>query len=73
MIDMTGSNRSSRRTGNAWGVPLGLAALALVAGLLFFNWSGDRTTTASNTDRGTAQSTPAASPTAPAPRSGSGG
>jgi hypothetical protein len=46
-----------------WGLPLGLAAGVLVIGLIFYNVSHDRTTTASNTG-GTTQSTPS-TPKAP--------
>ena len=58
------------RTG--WGVPLAIAAIALVAGILLFNWSSDRTTTASSTAPGTTQSTPAPQ-TPPPTRPGTGG
>ena len=63
--------------GMGWGLPLGLAALALVAGLLFFNWSSYPTSTASSTPPTTQNSSsPNTSPTTPAPvpaRPGMGG
>jgi hypothetical protein len=42
-----------------WGMPLGIAAVALIAGLFFFWPSGERTTTASNSTPTTTQSTSA--------------
>ena len=36
------------RNGMGWGVSLAVAAIVLIAGLLFFNTGGDHTTTASN-------------------------
>ena len=42
-------SRVPMRAGMGWGIPLAIAAVVLIAGLLFFNPSGDRTTTASNT------------------------
>jgi hypothetical protein len=68
-------DRRADRAG--WGLPLGIAALALIAGLVFFNWSGDRTTTASNTNRPTTTlttpMTPPATTPAPATRPSTGG
>ena len=57
-----------RDGGFGWGLPLGLAAAALVVGFILFNWSGDRATTASNTPT-TTQTAPApkAPPVTPAP------
>ena len=50
----------------SWGIPLGIGAIVLIAGLLFFGSSGtDRTTTASNNTPVT-QSNPS-SPARPAP------
>jgi hypothetical protein len=58
------------RDGMGWGIPLGIAAIVLIAGLLFFGTGSERTTTASN-DRGTVTTTtpktPAPTPPATAP------
>jgi hypothetical protein len=52
--------------GYGWGIPLGIGAVVLIAGLLFFGSSGtDRTTTASNTPAAT-QTNPS-SPARPVP------
>ena len=45
-------------TGMGWGLPLGIAAVALILGMFFF--SGDRSTPATNTSAPNAQSTPSA-------------
>jgi hypothetical protein len=45
--------------GMGWGIPLGIAAFVLVAGLLFMSSGSDRTTTASNTAPAPTQSTSA--------------
>ena len=50
-------------TGFSWGLPAALAAIALVAGFLFFNSNSNTTTTANNNSPTTNQSIPA--PTAP--------
>jgi hypothetical protein len=51
---------------SSWGIPLGIGAIVLIAGLLFFGSSGtDRTTTASNNTPAT-QTNPS-SPARPAP------
>jgi hypothetical protein len=53
-------------SGMSWGLPLGIAAVVLVLGLIFFNFSSERTTTASYPG-GTTQSTSSApAPSAPA-------
>jgi hypothetical protein len=52
--------------GYGWGIPLGIGAIVLIAGLLFFGSTGaDRTTTASNNTPVT-QTNPS-SPARPAP------
>ena len=51
-------------SGMAWGLPLGLAGVVLVLGLIFYNVNHERTATASNSGPGTAQSTSSA----PAPQ-----
>ena len=57
--------------GFGWGIPLALAAVVLIAGLLFFNSNRDMTTATNNNSPTTNQSVPApAAPTitpAPAP------
>lgn len=56
------------RSGMGWGIPLAIAAVVLIAGLLFFGSSGDRTTTVSNTPMTTTQTNPSSpARTAPAP------
>lgn len=53
--------------GYGWGIPLGIGAVVLIAGLLFFGSSGtDRTTTASNNTPAATQTNPS-SPARPAP------
>jgi hypothetical protein len=59
-----GTRRGVRNEGFGWGIPLAIAAIVIVAGVLFYNWGGDRTNTASNNAPTTTQSAPA--PTAPA-------
>lgn len=68
-LNRPGVNRDTRTGMTGWGLPLGIAALAIVGTLLFFNWNSDRATTASNTGTTTTQSTPApkAPVTTPAP------
>jgi hypothetical protein len=52
----------------SWGLPLGLAAIVIVAGLLFFNTGRDRTTTASNNSPTVTQTNPSSpAPSTPAP------
>ena len=51
--------RPVEREGMGWGIPLGIAAVALIAGLFFFSPGGERTTTASNNTPTTTQSTSA--------------
>jgi len=53
-------------SGMSWGLPLGIAAVVIVLGLIFYSVSTDRTTTASNTG-GTTQSTSSAPSTANSP------
>lgn len=65
-------NRLDDRTrtgdGMGWGIPVAIAAVVIIAGLLFFNSSGDRTTTASNNAPSVTQTTPSGPErTAPAP------
>jgi hypothetical protein len=48
--------RAPPDSGMSWGLPLGLAGVAIVLGLIFYNANHERTTTASNSP-GTAQST----------------
>ena len=56
------------RDGMGWGVPLGIAAVVLIAGLMFFSSGGNRTTTASNTPATTTQTNPSGPErTTPAP------
>jgi hypothetical protein len=62
---------SDRRMG--WGIPLGLAALAIIFGLVFLLPSNDRTTTASNSTpatqtnpSGPERTSPTPTPTPPA-------
>jgi hypothetical protein len=56
----------SAEGGYGWGIPLGIGAIVLIAGLLFFGSTGaDRTTTASNNTPVT-QTNPS-SPARPAP------
>jgi len=50
--------------GMSWGIPLALAAIVLVGGLLFFNSDANRTTTASN-DAPVARQTNPSTPTPP--------
>jgi hypothetical protein len=53
--------------GYGWGIPLGIGAVVLIAGLLFFGSSGtDRTTTASNNTPAATQTNPSG-PARPAP------
>jgi hypothetical protein len=52
--------------GFGWGIPLGIAAVALVAGLLFFNSGTNRTTTATSTSPAITTPTPAPGNPAPA-------
>jgi hypothetical protein len=71
-----GARRGVRNDGFAWGIPAGIAAVVIVAGLLFYNFSGNHTNTASNTSPTTTQSTPTPAPTttpAPAPTAPKGG
>ena len=50
-----------------WGIPIGIGAIVLIAGLLFFGSSGtDRTTTASNNTPTATQTNPS-SPARPVP------
>jgi hypothetical protein len=49
-----------------WGIPLVIAAVVLIGGLLFFNSSGDRATTASNEAPATRQTNPSAPAPSPA-------
>jgi hypothetical protein len=54
-------------SGYGWGIPLGIGAVVLIAGLLFFGSGGtDRTTTASNNTPPVTQTNPS-SPARPAP------
>jgi hypothetical protein len=56
-------------TGFGWGIPLALAAVVLIAGLLFYNMSSsDRTTTASNTAPSVTRPAPVTPAPAPAPK-----
>jgi hypothetical protein len=52
-------------TGFGWGVPLGIAAIAIILGFFFLSPRGT-TTTATNAPT-TTQSTPAPAPVTPAP------
>jgi hypothetical protein len=54
--------------GYGWGIPLGIGAVVLIAGLLFFGSSStdERSTTASNNAPATTQTNPS-SPPRPAP------
>jgi hypothetical protein len=56
-------------SGMQWGIPIGLAAVVFVVGLIFYNMSHHRTATASNNTPTATQSTPSpnAGKTAPPP------
>jgi hypothetical protein len=61
-------SRAPMRSGMGWGIPLAIAAIVLIAGLLFMSPNADRTTTASNTPATTTQTNPSGpARTAPAP------
>ena len=64
-------HRQPPDSGMNWGLPLGIAAAALVIGVIFFNLSHERSMTASNSGPGTTQSTPApTTQNAPVPNTG---
>jgi hypothetical protein len=48
--------------GMGWGIPLALAAFALIAGLFFFNMSSDRTAMVARTDEPSSVVRPAPAP-----------
>jgi hypothetical protein len=48
--------------GMGWGVPLGIAAVVLIAGLFFFNMSGDRTSTVATNNEPSSVVRPAPTP-----------
>lgn len=53
--------------GMGWGIPLALAAFVLVAGLFFFNMSGDRTATVATNNEPSAVTRPAPAPSVTPP------
>lgn len=62
---VTRPNMSEGRFG--WGIPLAIAAVVLIAGLLFFNSTNETTTTASNDAPVTRQTNPGTPVPGPAP------
>lgn len=64
-------NRRDTRTGFGWGLPLGIAAIALLLGFYFLG-GRDSTTTATDNTPSATTTTPAPTP-APAPSRPSGG
>jgi len=52
-------------SGMSWGLPLGIAAAALVIGLIFFNLNHERSTTASNNSSPAATQSTNSAPNAP--------
>jgi len=58
--------RTTERAGMGWGIPLGIAAFVLIAGMLFFS-SGDRTSTVATNNEPSAITRPAPAPSVTPP------